>query len=101
MRIFNVRCNLPGVQRNHKKIPLKAYSQAKSEYDHLERVFSALDVDGTDDPYRSVASALDLRDYLKQQARISLSGRWLRIANYLIDSLDDDGYFREPLFDDS
>jgi RNA polymerase sigma-54 factor len=42
---------------------------------------------------------MELPDYLKQQARMVLGGRKLRIAEYLIESLDDDGYFRESLFE--
>lgn len=69
------------------------------EHDYLERVFAAADPDAAFDPFRSIASATNLRDHLKQQARIALGGRKLRIASYLIDLLDDDGYFRESLFE--
>lgn len=69
------------------------------EHDYLERAFASAESDTVFDPFRTVASTMDLSDYLKQQARMSLAGRKLRIAEYLIDSLDDDGYFRESLFE--
>ena len=69
------------------------------EHDYLERAYAAAGGDTTFDPFRTVASDTDLHDYLKQQARMALGGRQLRIAEYLIDSLDDDGYFRESLFE--
>ncbi|MCX6343720.1 MAG: RNA polymerase factor sigma-54 [Armatimonadetes bacterium] len=70
-----------------------------SERDYLERAFASADADTMFDPFRSVAKRMDLRDYLKRQARMALGGRKLRIAQYLIESLDDDGYFRESLFE--
>lgn len=70
-----------------------------SERQHLERARSVASGEPAFDPFRTVASTMSLRDYLKQQARMSLSGRKLRIAEYLIDLLDDDGYFRESLFE--
>lgn len=70
-----------------------------NERDYLERVFAAVDDESEYDPFRAVASGVSLVECLKQQARMSLGGRRLRIAEYLIDCLDDDGYFRESLFD--
>jgi RNA polymerase sigma-54 factor len=69
------------------------------EHDLLSCVFAVVDNDHTYDPFNSVASHTSLADYLKQQARMVLGARRLRIAEFLIDSLDEDGYFREPLFD--
>lgn len=69
------------------------------ERDYLERAFAAADSEMVFDPFRTVARTMDLRDYLKQQARMVLGGRKLRIAEYLVDSLDDDGFFRESLFE--
>ncbi|MEN6356140.1 MAG: RNA polymerase factor sigma-54 [Armatimonadota bacterium] len=69
-----------------------------NERSYLEKAFAA----GNDelfDPFRTVARSMELDDYLKQQARMTMGGRKLRIAEYLIDSLDDDGYFRESLFE--
>lgn len=70
-----------------------------SERQHLQRARSLVSGETAFDPFGAVASAVDIRDYLKQQARMILSGRKLRIAEYLIDLLDDDGYFRESLFE--
>ena len=75
----------------------KPDTDTSSERDYLEKAFAA--AEATFDPFGTVASAVDLRDYLKQQARMALASRHLRIADYLIDSLDDDGYFRESLFE--
>lgn len=69
------------------------------EHDYLERAFAIVDDGSEFDPFRTVASTQCLGDYLKQQARMSLSGRKLRIAEFLIESLDEDGYFRESLFE--
>jgi len=76
-----------------------AEEKGANEHDYLERAFAAIDEESDYDPFRSVASAMSLNDYLNQQARLVLGGRELRIAEYLIDSLDDDGYFRESLFE--
>ncbi len=62
-----------------------------SERDYLDRAFASADTDTMFDPFRSVAQSMNLRDYLKRQARMALGGRKLRIAEYLIESLDDDG----------
>ncbi|MCX8052726.1 MAG: RNA polymerase factor sigma-54 [Armatimonadetes bacterium] len=73
--------------------------EVRHERVHLEQAFAAAGQDETFDPFRTVAGSIDLRDYLEQQARLNLAGRRLRIAKYLIDSLDDDGYFRESLYE--
>lgn len=70
-----------------------------SERDYLERAFTAANPDDAFDPFRTVATGSGLRDHLMQQARMCLGGRQLRIAEFLIDSLDDDGYFRESLYE--
>ncbi|MHB9037983.1 MAG: RNA polymerase factor sigma-54 [Armatimonadota bacterium] len=69
------------------------------ERHYLDRAFAAAIGDEIFDPFRTVARSMELVDYLKQQARMSMGGRKLRIAEYLIESLDDDGYFRESLFE--
>lgn len=71
----------------------------ESEYYYLKKTFSAANADEAFDPFRTIMSETSLPEYLKGQARISLGGRKLRIAEYIIDSLDSDGYFREPLFE--
>lgn len=75
-----------------------ARDEPRSEREHLERVIGTFDCEGFD-PFRTVAGVSGLRDHLRQQARMTLGGRQLRISDYIIDSLDDDGYFREPLYD--
>ena len=89
-------CPVCGASMNRRK---DAETERLVERDYLERAFAAAGSDTMFDPFRTVASAVDLPDYLKRQARMSLGGRHLRIADYLIDSLDDDGYFRESLFE--
>lgn len=69
-----------------------------SERDYLDTVFAA-SADEAFDPFRTVAGAIDVREHLRQQARVTLGGRQLRIAEYIIDCIDEDGYFREPLYD--
>lgn len=70
----------------------------RDERDYIELTYSAV-TDPAFDPFRTVAGTTELRDHLRQQAGMVFGGRRLRIANYIIDCLDDDGYFREPLFD--
>jgi len=70
-----------------------------SERSYLERAFASADADSVFDPFRTVAKCMDLREHLTGQARMALGGRKLRIAEYLIESLDNDGYFRESLFE--
>jgi len=89
-------CPVCGASLNAKK---EARHDKCDERDYLERAFASADVELAFDPFRTVASTVELSDHLKQQARMSLGGRHLRIAEYLIDSLDADGYFRESLFE--
>lgn len=105
----NARCPLCGFLRGESACPICGTSDAKdtthldktslSERDLLERAFSSANQQEAFDPFRTVASGGTLRDYLNQQARMLLGGRQLRIAGFLIDSLDEDGYFRESLYD--
>lgn len=78
--------------------PAEVPANHATERDALEAAFLAAD-DETYDPFRAVASTMDLKDHLRQQARMLLGGRQLRIGEYIIDCLDEDGYFREPLYD--
>lgn len=102
------RCPICGFVTGEKACPvcgasMKAIPEPDNdkldERGYLERTYAAAGMEATFDPFRTVASTISLCDYLKQQARMSLSGRGLRICEYLIDSLDDDGYFRESLFE--
>lgn len=102
------RCPICGFVTNDKACPvcgasMKAVPELDSdkfdERDYLARAYEAAGNEATFDPFRTVASTISLSAYLKQQARMCLSGRRLRIAEYLIDCLDDDGYFRESLFE--
>ncbi len=102
------RCPVCGFLNSNHACPVCGASMTRTEpvetdrfneRDYLERAFASADADTMFDPFRSVAKSMELRDYLKRQARMALGGRKLRIAEYLIESLDDDGYFRESLFE--
>ncbi len=101
------RCPVCGFVTGEKACPVCSASMkavepdlaSLSEREHLEHARTAISAEPAFDPFRTVASTISLTEYLKQQARMSLAGRKLRIAEYLIDSLDDDGYFRESLFE--
>lgn len=102
------RCPICGFVTGDKACPvcgasMKAVPELENdkldEHDYLERAYAAAGNEASFDPFRTVASGISLVDYLKQQAGMSFAGRRLRIAEYLIDSLDDDGYFRESLFE--
>lgn len=69
------------------------------ERDYLEHAFAVVAREDVLDPFSTVATPVELRDHLRQQARMCLAGRALRIAEFLIDSLDDDGYLRESLYE--
>jgi RNA polymerase sigma-54 factor len=63
------------------------------------RVESA-DADDEIDPFVVVASPLELVDHLKAQIRMLLADTQdLDIALFIIDALDEDGYFREDLYE--
>lgn len=51
------------------------------------------------EPFARIASPKSLCEHLNEQARLSLEGEDLRVAESLIDYLDEDGYLREPLID--
>jgi RNA polymerase sigma-54 factor len=55
------------------------------------------DVD--EDPLMNLATPLTLRDHVRWQARLELSGDEFEIACYLIDCLNDDGYLEGDLAD--
>jgi RNA polymerase sigma-54 factor len=103
------RCPLCGFLRGDAACPICGTSNTRpaadveksnlSEREHLERAFSMIERQDGFDPFRTIASTADIRDHLGQQARMALGGRRLRIAEFLIDSLDEDGYFRESLYD--
>ncbi len=67
-----------------------ARDEPRSEREHLERVIGTFDCEGFD-PFRTVAGVSGLLDHLRQQARMTLGGRQLRISDYIIDS-------RKPCF---
>lgn len=103
------RCELCGFLKGHTACPVCGASDAasfrradaplSSERDYLERAYSAACQPEVFDPFRTIASESTLREYLLQQARMALGGRKLRIAEFLIDSLDEDGYFRESMYE--
>jgi len=51
------------------------------------------------EPLAFVAAPMSLTEHLKEQIHVSLQGDNGRIAEFLIDCLDEDGYLREPLVD--
>lgn len=51
------------------------------------------------EPFSAVASPQNLTDYLKEQIRIHLPENLHSVANFIAESLDEDGYLREPLMD--
>lgn len=53
--------------------------------------------DGYCEPFARVAAPSSLPEHLKEQIRVSVQGEERRIAEFLIDCLDEDGYLREPL----
>lgn len=101
------RCPVCGFLTTGKACPICKSSMRSSadsfdsniERDYLKRAFTSAATDGLFDPFRTVSNAFDLKDYLRQQVGMVLSGHKLQIANFIIDSLDDDGYFRETLFE--
>ena len=103
------RCPVCGFLRTEGACPVcgAAAARADSAIEHhpqdergyLERAFATVGREEAFDPFRTIAGSMDLRDHLKQQARMNFSGRRLRIAKYLVESLDDDGYFRESLYE--
>ena len=51
------------------------------------------------EPFSHVAAPKSLAEHLKEQLRVAVRGEERRVAEFLIDSLDEDGYLREPLVD--
>lgn len=51
------------------------------------------------EPFARVASPKSMEDHLKEQIRLSTDDLDLDLAFAIIDSLDDDGYLREPLIE--
>ena len=51
------------------------------------------------DPFGSVAAETDLQSHLHRQASALFEGHNLIVADYIIDSLDDKGYFTESLIE--
>ncbi len=51
------------------------------------------------EPFAAVATPSSLVDHLKQQIRAHFAENDIAIAEFVVDSLDEDGYLREPLFD--
>ena len=51
------------------------------------------------EPFAGVATPSSLSDHLKEQIHANLSEADVPIAEFIIDSLGEDGYLREPLFE--
>lgn len=101
----SARCALCGFLRAHNICPVCGSSQRKkvssSSYDneHLLLHSSSTTDEECYDPFKTVAVSADLKEYLKSQANVALSGRAARIAEFLIELIDDDGYLRESLYE--
>lgn len=61
--------------------------------------FQNVDFDDDYDPFGAVAAETDLQSHLHRQAAAVFEGHNLIVANYIIDSLDDKGYFTESLLE--
>lgn len=86
---------------------LQCGSRPAEDYDghilkYREDEYPSPDSDFPEDlpePFFAVASPQTLTDYLKEQIRIHLPENLHSVANFIADSLDEDGYLREPLID--
>jgi len=61
--------------------------------------FHNVEFDDGFDPFGSVAAETDLQSHLHRQAAALFEGHNLIVADYIIDSLDDKGYFTESLIE--
>ena len=72
-----------------------------SEDDWQERILN--EVGSSDEeyyePFSHVASPHSLNEHLKDQLQYAVGGETRQIAEFLVDSLESDGYLREPLID--
>ncbi|MDH7601437.1 MAG: RNA polymerase factor sigma-54 [Armatimonadota bacterium] len=99
------RCAVCGFLRANKICPVCGSTERKKDAtsyadQHPESQFALLaDHYNSYDPFRTVAAGTDLKEYLKYQSSLVLSGRAAQIAEFLIELIDEDGYLREPLFD--
>lgn len=62
-------------------------------------LFGEIDDDANYEPFASVATPCSLSEHLKAQIRTCISAVHNHIADFIVDSLDEDGYLREPLYD--
>jgi RNA polymerase sigma-54 factor len=51
------------------------------------------------EPFAFVATPCSLSDHLREQIRTNFPEESVAVAEFLVDSLDEDGYLREPMFD--
>jgi RNA polymerase sigma-54 factor len=77
-----------------------APSRDADEDDYVEpESFHSADFDDDFDPFGSVAAETDLQSHLHRQSAAVFEGHRLIVADYIIDSLDDKGYFTESLLE--
>lgn len=77
-----------------------AQLEAIDRDDYIEpESFHSADFEEDFDPFGSVAAETDLRSHLHRQAAAVFVGHRLIVADYIIDSLDDRGYFTESLLE--
>ncbi len=99
------RCALCGFLRAHNVCPVCGSIRRKKEISApYENEYSVLHTSPTTDdefcdPFKTVAATADLKEYLKSQASVALSGLSVQIAEFLIELIDDDGYLRESLYE--
>jgi RNA polymerase sigma-54 factor len=99
------RCGICGFLSSLTKCPVCGSAGSRgvevkgsTERDYLEHSFAGLAAK-VFDPFGTVASGKTLTDYLTEQASMVFGGRKLRIARYIIESLDESGYFRESMYE--
>lgn len=77
-----------------------AHSEEADRDDYIEpESFHSAEFDEDFDPFGSVAAETDLQSHLHRQAAGVFQGHNLIVADYIIDSLDDRGYFTESLLE--
>ena len=74
----------------------------EDEHDWQEDLLPAVsevDDNGYPEQFAGVAAPQSLPDYLREQIRAEISEEDRPLAEYIVDSLDEDGYLREPMID--
>lgn len=88
-------CRICGCSPDH----IPAHDSDDDEYYHERDHCVNVPEDDDLDPFGSVAAETDLQSHLHRQAADVLEGHAKLVADYMIDSLDDRGYFTESLIE--